>query len=159
MKAALTLLALVFFLLVSSWADAAVSFASTQRYGKYRLTGGTDDCPQELNWEAQAKCVGGFRLQEINAKDKLLTHSENFCNVDKKAPTKIKRARGDEKFDISYTVQTDGPVIQKNQTIQHHIHDATYSIQLQASLILSDESSFLYERSLGNKGWSCLYKK
>ncbi len=162
MRASLILLSMLIFLLANSHAQAAAPtrFSSPQMYGNYSLREGTDDCPHELSWQAMPKCDGGFQLQEINTSPKQrLTHSENFCNINKKSATSIQRASGNQKFKVQYTVEADNGLIKKHQIIEHSINNAPYTIELQASLILDQDGSFLYDRSLGQKGWSCLYKK
>lgn len=134
-------------------------FHSSAREGRYALQQGTDHCPQELTWKRLPKC-SGFQLSETRyGRAFPEARQELFCHINKGSYTDLQRNQARESFKVRYKVQADERLAQKDQEIERNFNGAPYTVELQASVILDNEKSFMFDRSLNGHGWSCLYKK
>lgn len=150
------------FLIANSGAQAFTTFESIKREGVYMLQAGTDGCARELVWRQLPRC-GGFQLtasrdgQAIDARK-----NENFCHINQGSGREVRRTDKDTHWTIRYQVIAEENIIRKAQHIERRIgrmKASTYTVELQASLILDRGGSFMFDRSLGGEGTSCLYKK
>lgn len=134
-------------------------FTAPHFSGVYDLQQGTDDCPEQLRWRERPAC-GGFQLNETHRGQVLPgAYQELFCHINKGSFTEMQRQRGSESLRVRYNVRADDRLAQKEQQIEHRLNGVPYNVELQASVILDDGRQFLLDRSLGGKGWSCLYRK
>lgn len=128
------------------------------RAGYYRYQQGTDGCPKEVTWRNQPSCHG-FDL--IETKRGVVTRDSVhhvFCNVDRAPLTYDYKISSWEKYRIRTVVKILDQHVHKKQIKEGVINGAQFKITTEETLIF-DQHSFVFDKSVGGKGWSCLYKK
>lgn len=149
-------------ILIGSFSAAVAKDSSKllppSRAGYYRLLQGTDGCPKEVTWKYIPSCHG-FDVIETDggiANSHSIHHM--FCNVDRAPLTAEYRISSWEKYRIRTVVKTGDNHVHRKQVKEGTINQAQFRIETEETLVF-DKFAFVFDKSVGGKGWSCLFRK
>lgn len=152
----------LFIILIGNMAGAVVKDASPllppSRAGYYRLLQGTDGCPKEVTWRFQPSCHGFDIIETESGLSTPHSIHHMFCNVNRAPLTAEYRISSWEKYRVRSVVKTGDNHIHKKQVKEGTINQAQFRVETEETLVF-DQYAFVFDKSVGGKGWSCLYRK
>lgn len=115
--------------------------------GFYTLVGGTQGCPQEVQWDNQCH---GFTLSPSNEGKPLET--VHFCRINRGPHLRTE----DHKKIFSQTVR-QGSVFKAKEIVSYPSARGTVTMTAEDSVMIDHEGRLLWDHNRDEQGLSCLY--